>query len=147
MTFVQFSVSSLCSSPGRHKKEKKKDKDRERDRERRSDKDYSRDDREEHSNSKKKKSKDKDRERKSDGDKGDVKVGVTFDCAKPPIALTCDPWVLCGKRQHAVTVHVTNLSLFDRSPGIMMKKNKAMAARRNGRPGRILTTVLCLPSL
>lgn len=88
---VQFSVSSLCFFPCRHKKEKKKDKDRERERERRSDRDYSRDDREEqHSNSKKKKSKDKDRERKSDGVKGDVKVGVLFDSRKPSVVLACE---------------------------------------------------------
>lgn len=77
---------SFAFFPCRHKKEKKKDKDRERERERRSDRDYSRDDREEHSNSKKKKSKDKDRDRKSDGDKGDVKVGVVFDSGKPSVA-------------------------------------------------------------
>ena len=65
------------SPPARHKKEKKKDK--ERDRERRSDKDRIREERE-RSASRKKKSKDKEweqRERKSDGEKGDVKVGVT----------------------------------------------------------------------
>ena len=66
------------SPPVRHKKEKKKDKERER----RGDKERLREDRE-RSASKKKKSKDKERERereqrerKSDGEKGDVKVGV-----------------------------------------------------------------------
>uniref|UniRef100_A0A667ZQX6 Serine and arginine rich splicing factor 11 n=1 Tax=Myripristis murdjan TaxID=586833 RepID=A0A667ZQX6_9TELE len=66
---------SRSPSPRRHKKEKKRDKDRERDR--RSEKDRSREERE-RSTSKKKRSKDKERERerKSDGDKGDVKVGI-----------------------------------------------------------------------
>lgn len=34
-----------------------------------------------------------------------------------------------------------------KSPGITMRKNKAMTARRRGRTGRILTTLLCLLSL
>lgn len=59
----------------RHKKEKKRDKERDR----KSDKEHSREERE-HSTSKKKKSKDKERERerKSDGEKGDVKVGIVY---------------------------------------------------------------------
>lgn len=70
-----FYDTCLFLSFYRHKKEKKKDK--ERDRDRKSDKEYSREEHE-HSTSKKKKSKDKERERKSDGEKGDVKVGIIY---------------------------------------------------------------------
>lgn len=72
---------TLLSSLYRHKKEKKRDK--ERDRDRKTDKERSREERE-RSTSKKKKSKDKERERerererKSDGEKGDVKVGIVY---------------------------------------------------------------------
>lgn len=140
-------IFSLFSFPYRHKKEKKKDKDKERDRDRRSDRDYGREDREEHSNSKKKKSKDKDRERKSDGDKGDVKVGIIFDSSHSRSLRFNYFFFSCYRQRYAVALLVTNMFFFPRSPGIMMKKNKAMTARRNEEPGRVLTTLLCLPSL
>uniref|UniRef100_A0A8C4IQ27 RRM domain-containing protein n=1 Tax=Dicentrarchus labrax TaxID=13489 RepID=A0A8C4IQ27_DICLA len=67
----------FLSSLYRHKKEKKKDKVRDWDR--KSEKERSREEHE-RSTSKKKKSKDKERERerKSDGEKGDVKVGIVY---------------------------------------------------------------------
>ncbi len=79
ISFVWVHHDSSSPSLYRHKKEKKRDK--ERDRDRKSDKERSREERE-RSTSKKKKSKDKERERerKSDGEKGDVKVGIVcFD--------------------------------------------------------------------